>query len=369
MVDAKTDRLIIGAGAIGLAIARQFAMAGDQVVLIECNAGFGMETSSRNSEVIHAGIYYPASSHKARLCVKGAHKMYAYCAARGVKTSQHGKLIVATDQEQEEKLDALMAAGNANHVPDLALLGKNRLQALEPELAACAAIHSPFTGVVDSHHYMAALEADAENHGAIIAYQSRFICAEKQTSGYHVVINSQGEEITFACQTLINAAGHGSHQVSHAVSGISTDTIPPYYMAKGQYFNTTRKPPFKHLIYPVPSGGGLGIHLTLDSGGGARFGPDITWVDSPSYDVNPADADKFHRSISTYWPALQRDELIPAWAGLRPKIWPDGSHFQDFTFHDASVHGCEGYIALYAMDSPGLTSSLAIAEYVAELAA
>ena len=369
MVDAKTDRLIIGAGAIGLAIARQFAMAGDQVVLIECNAGFGMETSSRNSEVIHAGIYYPAASHKARLCVKGAHKMYEYCAARGVKTSQHGKLIVATNQEQEAKLGALMAAGAANDVPDLELIGKARLNELEPDLQAVAAIHSPFTGVVDSHNYMAALEADAENHGAIIAYQSRFIRAEKQPDGYHVVIDSQGEEMTFACQTLINAAGHGAHLVSQAVHGIDVDTIPPHYMAKGQYFNTTRKPPFQHLIYPVPSGGGLGIHLTLDSGGGARFGPDITWVDSPSYDVNPADAEKFHQSISTYWPALQREDLVPAWAGLRPKIWPDGTYFQDFTFHDASIHGCSGYIALYAMDSPGLTSSLAIAEYIAECAA
>lgn len=367
MVDAKTDLLIIGAGAIGLAIARQFAMAAHQVVLIDANPSFGMETSSRNSEVIHAGIYYPANSHKARLCVKGAHMMYEYCASRGVKTSPHGKLIVATNQEQEAKLDELMQAGLANGVPDLELIGKAKTKELEPELHAVAAIHSPFTGVVDSHNYMAALEADAENHGAIIAYQSRFIRAEKQPNGYHVVIDSQGEEITFACQTLINAAGHGAHKVSHAVAGIAKDTIPPHFMAKGQYFNTTRKPPFRHLIYPVPSGGGLGIHLTLDSGGGARFGPDITWVDSPSYDVNPADADKFHQSITTYWPALQRDDLVPAWAGLRPKIWPDGKHFQDFTFHDASIHGCHGYMALYAMDSPGLTSSLAIAEYVTEL--
>ncbi|HCP19147.1 MAG TPA: FAD-dependent oxidoreductase [Alphaproteobacteria bacterium] len=366
MVDAKTDRLIIGAGAVGLAIARQLAMAGDQVVLIESNSSFGMETSSRNSEVIHAGIYYPANSHKARLCVKGAHMMYAYCAARGVKTNQLGKLIVATDHEQEARLDTILKAGKANDVPDLTLIGKDQVHALEPDLRAVAAIHSPFTGVVDSHNYMAALEADAENHGAIIAYQSRFIDAEKHSYGYHVRINSQGEEIIFACQTLINAAGHGAHLVSHAISGIAADTTPPHYMAKGQYFTTTRKPPFQHLIYPVPSGGGLGIHLTLDCSGGARFGPDINWVDQPSYDVDPAYADQFHQSISTYWPALKRDELVPAWAGLRPKIWPDGSHFQDFTFHDASIHGCEGYLALYAIDSPGLTSSLAIAEYVAE---
>ena len=362
MVDAATEYLIVGAGVIGLATARQLAMTGAQVVLIDSNAGFGMETSSRNSEVIHAGIYYPTSSHKARLCVKGARMMYDYCAERGVKTHRCGKLIVATNDEQAAGLENLLSKGQANHVPDLEMIGAEALHQLEPELNAVAAIHSPITGVVDSHNYMAALEADADNHGAIIAYQSRFVRAEKTADGFKIWIDSQGESMVFAARVLINAAGHGATAVSMAIDAVDQNTVPPHYMAKGQYFTTTRKPPFRHLIYPMPSGGGLGIHLTLDSGGGARFGPDITWVDTPSYDVNPADAITFHRSISQYWPELQPQDLVPAWAGLRPKIVPDGNTFQDFLFHQAEDHKCDGLIALYGMDSPGLTSSLAIAE-------
>ena len=366
MVDATTEYLIIGAGVIGLATARRLAMTGAQVVLIESNPGFGMETSSRNSEVIHAGIYYPEGSHKARLCVKGAKMMYDYCATRGVTTHRYGKLIVATNDEQAAGLEDLLVIGQANHVPDLNLIGVKTLRQMEPELNAIAAIHSPITGVVDSHNYMAALEADAENHGAIIAYQSRFVRAEKTPDGFKVWIDSQGEGMVFAARVLINAAGHGASSVSLAIDAVDHSTVPPHYMAKGQYFTTTRKPPFRHLIYPMPSGGGLGIHLTLDSGNSARFGPDIVWVDAPSYDVNPADAEKFHHSISQYWPDLQPQDLVPAWAGLRPKIWPDGKTFQDFVFHYAADHQCDGLVALYGMDSPGLTSSLAIAKDIVD---
>ncbi|MDA0907867.1 MAG: FAD-dependent oxidoreductase, partial [Proteobacteria bacterium] len=266
MVDATTEYLIIGAGVIGLATARRLAMTGAQVVLIDSNPGFGMETSSRNSEVIHAGIYYTEGSHKARLCVKGAKMMYDYCATRGVTTHRYGKLIVATNDEQAAGLEDLLVIGQANHVPDLDLIGVKTLRKMEPELNAIAAIHSPITGVVDSHNYMAALEADAENHGAIIAYQSRFVRAEKTPDGFKVWIDSQGEGMVFAARVLINAAGHGASSVSLAIDAVDHSTVPPHYMAKGQYFTTTRKPPFQHLIYPMPSGGGLGIHLTLDSG-------------------------------------------------------------------------------------------------------
>ncbi|XDZ65876.1 NAD(P)/FAD-dependent oxidoreductase [Alphaproteobacteria bacterium LSUCC0684] len=364
MVDAETDVLVVGAGAVGLAITRKLAMSGASVILAESNPGFGMETSSRNSEVIHAGIYYPTGSLKARLCVAGAAMMYAYCAERGVTTRKHGKLIVATEESQIEGLARLKDTGDANDVPGLELLGKDALLALEPEIKAIAALHSPVTGVVDSHGYMAALEADAENAGAVIAYQSRFEQAIYDGKRYIATIDGQGEKMSLAASRIINAAGHGSRKVSLAIDTMVPDKVPPHYMAKGQYFVSTRKPPFRHLIYPMPSGGGLGIHLTLDSGGGARFGPDIRWVDTPSYDVDPKDASRFHQLISSYWPALQPDELVPAWAGLRPKIIPDGSKFQDFVIATEREHGAPRVTALYGIDSPGLTSSLAIADHI-----
>lgn len=368
MAEMDLDLLVIGAGAVGLAIARKAALNGQSVLLIDTNEGFGMETSSRNSEVIHAGIYYPAGSLKAELCVKGAHRMYEYCAERGVVANNIGKLIVATDESQIAGLEALRAKGDANGVPGLEMIGQHRLQELEPELNAIAALHSSFTGVVDSHHYMAALEGDAENAGATIAYRSRFEAAEQVGSGWSCRISSQGEVMKITARHIINAAGHGARSVALGIDGLDAASVPPHYMAKGQYFTTTRKPPFSHLIYPMPSGGGLGIHLTLDSGGGARFGPDIQWVDEVDYAVNPADAATFHALIRTYWPALQEQDLVPAWAGIRPKIYADGSTFQDFTIHGKSEHGAEGVTALYAIDSPGLTSSLALADHVIEMA-
>lgn len=367
MAEAQTDRLVIGAGAVGLAVARAFALAGDDVILIDQNPAFGMETSSRNSEVIHAGIYYPEGSLKARLCVEGMVAMYAFCEKRSVATRCHGKLIVATDDEQVAALEELKRVGDGNGAPGLELIGRERTRQLEPEICALGAIYSPMTGTVDSHGYMAALEADAENNGAIIAYCSRFVRAEKTAGGFHVVVDGQGEEIVIFCRHLVNCGGHGARNISLAIDAVDEDSVPPHYMAKGQYFNTTRKPPFRHLIYPMPSGSGLGIHLTLDSGNGARFGPDAAWVDVPSYDVDAADAEKFHRSISTYWPELKQSDLVPAWAGLRPKVAPDDKRFHDFLIHDESRHGCEGLIALYGIDSPGLTSSLAIASHIAAM--
>lgn len=369
MADASVDLVIIGAGAVGLALARQAALAGQAVLLIEANSSFGMETSSRNSEVIHAGIYYPEGSLKAKLCVRGAHMMYEFCAARGVMANRLGKLIVATEDSQVEGLTAIMEKGVTNGVPDLELIGEAKLKQLEPEINAVAAIHSPFTGVVDSHNYMAALEADAENAGAIIAYQSRFDGASPVGVRWHCRVTSQGEPMVIDCARIINAAGHGARRVALAIDGLEASAVPPHYMARGQYFTTSRKPPFRHLIYPMPSGGGLGIHLTLDAGGGgARFGPDIQWVDEESYAVNPADARRFHQSISTYWPDLKEDELVPAWAGLRPKIHPDGSTFQDFMVMTGADHGADGVTSLHAIDSPGLTSSMALAAHTAEVA-
>ena len=364
MADASTDLLVVGAGAVGLALARKAAMDGRDVILVEANESFGMETSSRNSEVIHAGIYYQKDSLKAQLCVKGAHALYAFCESRGITTRNYGKLIVATDQEQCQRLEDLKAKGEVNQVPGLEILSGKALAEKGPDLKAEAALYSPLTGVIDSHGYMAQLEAEAENNGATIAYQSWFKSAVKTASGYDVIIDGQGEEMVLSCRHIINAAGHGSFAVSKGIDAIDQASIPPHYMAKGQYFTTTKKPPFSHLIYPVPSGGGLGIHLTLDVQGGARFGPDIQWVDTVDYTVNPHDRGKFHQLVSSYWPDLDEHDLVPAWAGIRPKIYADGSVFQDFTIQEQQDHGAEGVVALYAIDSPGLTSSLVLADYV-----
>ena len=371
-VDFETDLLVIGAGAVGLAITRAAALKGHDVLLIEANEQIGQETSARNSEVIHAGIYYPKGSLKAQLCVKGALAMYDFCAARGVTTQNYGKLIVATDQEQVAKLEALKTKGDDNEVPGLEMVSGQALEDKEPYLKAEAALYSPLTGVVDSQSYMLALLGDAENAGATVALQSRFIKASMEGGRYVVQISSMGEETTIGARRIINSAGHVAHEVSQHIEGVRHDSIPPRYMAKGQYFTTSKKPPFSHLIYPVPSDGGLGIHLTLDTGGSARFGPDIIWMngdDAMDYSVNPADRQKFHQLISGYWPDLAEDDLVPAWAGIRPKIVPDGSQFQDFTIHGSETHGADGVITLYGIDSPGLTSSLALGEYVMALEA
>ena len=371
-VDFETDLLVIGAGAVGLAITRAAALKGYDVLLIEANDQIGQETSARNSEVIHAGIYYPKGSLKAQLCVKGALAMYDFCAARGVTTQNYGKLIVATDQEQVAKLEALKTKGDDNEVPGLEMVSGKVLEDKEPYLKAEAALYSPLTGVVDSQSYMLALLGDAENAGATVALQSQFIKASREGGRYVVQISSMGEETTIGARRIINSAGHGAHEVSQHIEGVRRDSIPPRYMAKGQYFTTSKKPPFSHLIYPVPSDGGLGIHLTLDTGGSARFGPDIIWMngdDAMDYSVNPADRKKFHQLISGYWPDLAEDDLVPAWAGIRPKIVPDGSQFQDFTIHGSETHGADGVIALFGIDSPGLTSSLALGEYVMALEA
>lgn len=360
----EVDCLVIGAGAVGLAITRAIAMKGHDVLIIDSNDQIGQETSARNSEVIHAGLYYPEGSLKAQLCVKGALAMYDFCAERGVTTKNYGKLIVATDDEQVTKIEALKVNGDNNNVPGLEVVSGQALKDKEPHLKALAALYSPLTGIVDGQNYMLALLGDAENLGATLALQSRFIKADRDSGGYTAHINSMGEDTAIKCRRIINVAGHGGHDVALNIEGVDPSSLPGRYMAKGQYFTTSKKPPFSHLIYPVPSGGGLGIHLTLDTAGGARFGPDIAWVDKPDYQVNPADAAKFHRLISSYWPELKETDLIPAWAGVRPKIVPDGSIFQDFTLHGPTIHGAAGVLSLFGIDSPGLTSSLALADHV-----
>lgn len=409
---AEFDRLIIGGGVIGLAIARAFAKAGDEVLLIDKNDSFGMETSSRNSEVIHAGIYYPSHSLKARLTAKGARDLHSYCESRSIPLARHGKLIVASNEAHSKTLKALKTQGDTNGVLGLELLDKARLQSLEPALntaqlgsTSIGALYSPETSVVDAHALMAALEADALNHNATIAYGTRFIKARpsKQTEGFAVECATttpspsatetthhpsptaaetiphpspaSAETTHFTTRCIINCAGHGSHEVSHNIAGIDPTSIPPHHIAKGQYFTTTRRPPFRHLIYPLPDKGGLGIHLTLDHSGGWRFGPDIRWLakhEEANYAVNPQDAKLFWHAITRYWADLKREELVPAWAGLRPKTVATADQFQDFIIHHHRHHDCQGMtpgvIALYGMDSPGLTACLTIADYVRNLA-
>ena len=360
----QVDIIVIGAGVVGLAITRKAALAGYTVLLIESNEGFGTQTSSRNSEVIHAGIYYPCETLKARLCVTGANCVYDYCALKDVPAQRIGKLIIATDEAEMPVLETLMARGKDNGAPSLELIGGKKLAALEPALKAVGGIYSPFTGIVDSHRLMAEFAIDAENAGATIVYQSRFEGAVRKSDNWHCRIMSQDELAVVSARFIINAAGHNARKVALGIDGLRPQSVPAHYMAKGQYFTSTRKPPFRHLIYPIPKDGGSGVHLTLDTGGGARFGPDIAWVDEMSYDVNPADAKGFHRDITRWWPQLKKDELVPAWAGVRPMIYPDGSSDQDFVVMTENDHGAQGVIGLYGIDSPGLTCSMVLAGYV-----
>lgn len=358
------DCTVIGAGVVGLAIARALALQGREVVVLESEDGIGTGTSSRNSEVIHAGIYYPKDSLKAQFCVEGKKMLYAFCQSHGVDTIPYGKLIVATTEEQVGKLDEIKAKAEANGVMDLEWLGAGQTQAMEPALKTAGALLSPSTGVVDSHSLMLALQGDAEENGAMIAFNSPVAGGEVTDDG--IIIRTGGADpMAIKSQIVINAAGLGAQGTSHSINGIPESSIPPLYYAKGNYFTLTGKSPFKHLIYPVPEQAGLGIHLTLDLGGQARFGPDVEWVDDLYYPVDPARGEKFYEAIRTYWPGLEDGKLQPGYSGIRPKLQKPGEEARDFVIQDETDHGIKGLVCLYGIESPGLTSSLAIAKNVA----
>ena len=365
----KIAAIVIGAGVVGLACARALAQRGIATIIVERHDAFGTETSARNSEVIHAGLYYPSGSLKAQLCVVGRRLLYDYCATHGVRHRRCGKLLVATSLEQEARLDALRRQGETNGVDDLQPLGAGDARRLEPELRCTAALLSPSTGIIDSHGLMLALLGDAERNGATLAVCSPVCAGRIEDDG--MILEIGGKDPTqLKADIVINAAGLYATQVAASLEGFPAEQIPPAFYAKGNYCALTAKSPFTRLIYPLPEPGGLGIHLTLDLGGQARFGPYVEWLpalgDKPDYRVDPVRADAFCNEIRRYWPGLHDGALTPAYAGIRPKISGPQDAAADFLIQGQETHGVPRLINLFGIESPGLTASLAIAEHVVE---
>ena len=357
--------VVVGAGVVGLAVARILALRGREVLVLEASNGIGTGTSSRNSEVIHAGIYYAAGSLKARMCVHGRHLLYAYCETHGVGHSRCGKLIVATSQAQVAQLEQIRAKAIANGVSDMEILSREKAQDLEPALQCDAALLSPSTGIVDSHALMLSLQGDMESAGGMLALKSALAGASCTPDG----IDLEAVDGTRLRATMVvNAAGLHAPRLAAHFEGLDPRYIPTPGFAKGNYFTLSGRVPFSRLIYPVPESAGLGVHLTLDLGGQARFGPDVQWVTSPDdLVVDPKRGDAFYAQVRRYWPALQDGSLVPGYAGIRPKIGPPGNAAADFMIQGPAEHGVAGLVNLFGIESPGLTSALAIAEHVAQL--
>lgn len=365
----KTDCAIIGAGVIGLTIARRLAMDGREVIILEHADAIGTVTSARNSEVIHAGLYYPKDSLKARLCVEGKQQLYAYLEERGINHNRCGKMIVAADEAELDGLGEIQAKAAANGVDDIKILSTADARAREPELTCTGALLSPSTGILDSHAFMLALQGDAENHGATLALLSTVNGGRVDGDRIILDVSSGGTDMQLSCATVINAAGLGAQDIASAIDGMPKALIPPLYLSKGCYFSLSGKAPFQHLIYPLPGQAGLGIHYTRDLGGQGRFGPDSQWVESIDYKVDVSRSDVFYDSIRRYWPGLPDGSLTPGYAGIRPKIQAPGEDPADFVIQGPTDHGVNGLINLYGLESPGLTSSMAIADLTAEMLA
>ena len=362
----QVQAVVIGAGAVGLACARALALAGKEVIILERNTDFGLETSARNSEVIHAGIYYPPGSLKAKMCVQGRQRLYAFCQSHGVVHSRCGKLIVATSERQLSELKNIQARALANGVDDLELLTASQAVALEPSLHAMGALLSPSTGIINGRAYMLALLGEAELHGASLALNSRVQSMQSTATGLQLSVLCDGVEETLLADLVVNAAGHQAIALANTCDAVAAEKIPRAYLAKGNYFSLAGRSPFSRLIYPVPEPGGLGVHLTLDLGMQARFGPDVEWVQTEDYSVNPQRAEVFYAAIRKYWPDLKDDALQPAYAGIRPKTVPQGSPDADFQVQGPDEHGVAGLVNFYGIESPGLTSSLALADVLCE---
>lgn len=359
------DSIVIGAGAVGLAVARALAQSGRSVLVLERWKHPGQETSSRNSEVIHAGIYYPKGSLKAQLCVRGRDLLYDYCESHKVAHQRVGKLIVATEPGQDVALEAIYRKGLANGVDDLAFLDRQAIHEMEPDLRAVRAIWSPSTGIINSHELMIAYRGDLEAAGGTLALASGLLRGRLIDGGFELIAGE--DEFGISCRELINCAGLSAQAVSKSVDGVPSASIPPSYLSRGCYFSMAGRAPFSHLIYPLPNNEGLGVHLTLDLAGNARFGPDTQWIDAIDYQVDPGRVEAFYRSIRAYYPDLADGALRPDYAGIRPKISGPDEPAADFLIQGPAMHGVPGFVALYGIESPGLTASLAIAEHVVTL--
>ncbi len=360
----RVDSVVLGAGVVGLAVARRLALSGRDVLVLEAAGGIGTVTSSRNSEVVHAGIYYPSGSLKARLCVAGRVALYAYCAAHGVPVGKIGKLIVASDPAETVRLQSIQAQAAANGV-ELALLPGEAARGMEPALRVDSALHSPETGIVDSHALMLAYQGELEEAGGMVALHAPLLSGTVLDDGIRLDVGGE-QPMQLECRVLVNAVGLHAPDVARSIAGIPSQTIPRAHLCKGSYYGLQGRAPFQRLIYPVPEPGGLGVHLTLDLGGQARFGPDVEWVEREEYDVDLRRAAGFYAAIRRYWPGLPDGALVPGYAGIRPKISGPTEPAADFAVLGPATHGVPGLVNLFGIESPGLTASLAIAELVLE---
>lgn len=361
----RVDCIVIGAGVIGLAVARRVAATSLETLVLEREPVHGAHASSRNSEVIHAGLYYPPGSLKAQLCVTGREQLYRYCESRGIAHRRCGKLVVATSDLERPRLQQYFDTALRNGVSDLEWLGPGQVAALEPAVRCAAALWSPSTGIVSSHELMQALLADLEARGGTLACRAEVQGARLGAGAHRVFVQQDGISSEFEARYLVNAAGLDAQAVARRFAGLDAATIPPLHLAKGHYFTLQGPAPFRHLVYPVAGGGGLGIHVTLDLAGLARFGPDVEWVTAIDYAPDETRRDAFTTAIRRYYPALDASRLRPAYAGIRSKLSGPGEPAADFCIQGPEVHGVEGLVNLYGIESPGLTASLAIADVVA----
>ena len=362
------DCVVVGAGVVGIAVARALALAGRDVIVLDAAEGIGTGTSSRNSEVIHAGIYYPKDSLMARLCVDGRKMLYRYCAERAVPFINCGKLIVATLDDEASRLPAIKALAEANGVEGMRQLSAGEARTMEPNLACTAALLSPTTGIIDSHAYMLALQADAEAAGAVFVFHTPVTGGRVGDGGVEVVVGGS-DPMTLRCRLLVNSAGLYAPDLARAITGFPRQFVPTAYYAKGNYFTLDGRSPFSRLIYPVPVPGGLGVHLTVDLAGQARFGPDVEWVDTIDYSVDPHRSASFYAAVRRYWPGLKDGALKPGYCGIRPKLAPHGADPADFRVQGPQSHGVPGIVHLFGIESPGLTASMALADLVLHVAA
>jgi L-2-hydroxyglutarate oxidase LhgO len=362
----SADCVVIGAGVVGLAIARELAIAGRDVLVLEAAGAIGTHTSSRNSEVIHAGIYYPPGSLKARLCVEGKQSLNEYCVLHGVAHQRIGKIVVATDAREIETVQGYAATAKSNGVDDLRWLSTDELRALEPEVRAVAGFLSPSTGIIDSHALMLALQGDAERHGAAVVMRSPVDRGDVR--GGSLLLQVGGSEpMTLSCATIVNSAGLFAQNVARSLDGFPSEHVPPQHFAKAHYFVLSGRSPFRRLVYPVASEAHLGVHVTLDLAGEARFGPDVTWTDRVDYTFDETREPLFRDAIRRYYPALRDGALRPGYTGIRPKVVGPGEPAGDFIIDGPREHGVAGLVNLFGIESPGLTACLAIARYVRRL--
>ena len=364
----RVDCVVIGAGVVGLAVARELALRGREVIVLETEESIGNHTSSRNSEVIHAGIYYPKGSLKAKLCVQGKQLLYPYCRERGVPFDNCGKVLVAGNEAEIPTVLGYIDKANANGVHDLRRISLDELRDLEPAVTAVAAVFSPSTGIIDSHAYMLALQGDLENAGGAVVFLSPALGGEVTAEGILLRVGGS-EPMELLCNVVVNSAGLYAPQLARTIGGIPAATIPPHYFAKGHYYTMSGRSPFRRLVYPMAGHGFLGVHVTVDLGGQARFGPDIEWIDRVDYSFNNAREPLFYEAIRQYYPALKDGALQPGYTGIRPKISGPEEPSADFVLQGPREHGVAGLVNLYGIESPGLTASLAIANEVTALLA